>query len=276
MGLRINTNVSSLNAQRSLSRATEALNTSFRRLSTGQRVATAADDAAGLAISERLRARVRSTEQAARNAQDGISLVQTAEGAMQESNSMLIRMRELAVQANNGTMSTADRDTLNAEFAALITEIDRVASATNFNTISLLDGTVASLTLQVGADTTAGVDTLNVSMTSATALALGINALNIGATGNASAAIAAIDTAINSVSQGRGNLGAVQNRLQGLISNLQVSVENLSAAESRIRDVDVAAETANLTKNSIIQQAAISVLAQANTQPQSALALLQG
>lgn len=276
MGLRINTNVSSLNAQRSLSRATEALNTSFRRLSTGQRVATAADDAAGLAISERLRARIRSTEQASRNAQDGISLVQTAEGAMQESNSMLIRMRELAVQANNGTMSTADRDTLNAEFGALITEIDRVASATNFNTINLLDGTVASLSLQVGADTTAGVDTLNVSMTSATAVALGINALNIGATGDASAAIATIDTAINNISQGRGNLGAVQNRLQGLISNLQVSVENLSAAESRIRDVDVAAETAALTKNSIIQQAAISVLAQANTQPQSALALLQG
>lgn len=276
MGLRINTNVSSLNAQRSLSRATEALNTSFRRLSTGQRVATAADDAAGLAISERLRARVRSTEQASRNAQDGISLVQTAEGAMQESNSMLIRMRELAVQANNGTMSATDRDTLQAEFSALITEIDRVASATNFNTISLLDGTVASLTLQVGADTAAGVDTLNVSMTSATALALGINALNIGAAGSPSTAIAAIDTAINSVSQGRGNLGAVQNRLQGLISNLQVSVENLSAAESRIRDVDVAAETAQLTKNSIIQQAAISVLAQANTQPQSALALLQG
>jgi flagellin len=276
MGLRINTNVSSLNAQRSLSRATEALNTSFRRLSTGQRVATAADDAAGLAISERLRARIRSTEQASRNAQDGISLVQTAEGAMQESNSMLVRMRELAVQANNGTMSTADRDTLNAEFNALITEIDRVAAATNFNTINLLDGTVASLTLQVGADTTAGVDTLNVSMTSATAVALGINALNIGSTGDASAAIAAIDTAINNISQGRGSLGAVQNRLQGLIANLQVSVENLSAAESRIRDVDVAAETAALTKHSIIQQAAISVLAQANTQPQSALALLQG
>lgn len=276
MGLRINTNVSSLNAQRSLSRATEALNTSFRRLSTGQRVATAADDAAGLAISERLRARIRSTEQASRNAQDGISLVQTAEGAMQESNSMLIRMRELAVQANNGTMSVADRDTLQAEFAALVQEIDRVASATNFNTINLLDGSVASLTLQVGADTTAGVDTLTVSLTSVSTTTLGLTALNIGSTGSSSVAIAAIDTAINSVSQGRGNLGAVQNRLLGLISNLGVSVENLSAAESRIRDVDVAAETAALTKNTIIQQAAISILAQANSQPQSALALLQG
>ena len=276
MGLRINTNVSSLNAQRSLSRATEALNTSFRRLSTGQRVATAADDAAGLAISERLRARIRSTEQASRNAQDGISLVQTAEGAMQESNSMLIRMRELAVQANNGTMSVADRDTLQAEFAALVQEIDRVASATNFNTINLLDGSVASLTLQVGADTTAGVDTLTVSLTSVSTTTLGLTALNIGSTGSSSVAIAAIDTAINSVSQGRGNLGAVQNRLLGLISNLGVSVENLSAAESRIRDVDVAAETAALTRNTIIQQAAISILAQANSQPQSALALLQG
>lgn len=276
MGLRINTNVSSLNAQRSLSRATEALNTSFRRLSTGQRVATASDDAAGLAISERLRARIRSTEQASRNAQDGISLVQTAEGAMQESNSMLIRMRELAVQANNGTMSVADRDTLQAEFAALVQEIDRVASATNFNTINLLDGSVASLTLQVGADTTAGIDTLTVSLTSITTTTLGITALDIGSTGSATSAIAAIDSAINSVSQGRGNLGAVQNRLLGLISNLGVSVENLSAAESRIRDVDVAAETAALTKNTIIQQAAISILAQANSQPQSALALLQG
>ncbi len=276
MGLRINTNVSSLNAQRSLSRATEALNTSFRRLSTGQRVATAADDAAGLAISERLRARIRSTEQASRNAQDGISLVQTAEGAMQESNSMLIRMRELAVQANNGTMSVADRDTLQAEFAALIQEIDRVASATNFNTINLLDGSVASLTLQVGADTTAGIDTLTVSLTSISTTTLGITALDIGSTGSATSAIAAIDSAINSVSQGRGNLGAVQNRLLGLISNLGVSVENLSAAESRIRDVDVAAETAALTRNTIIQQAAISILAQANSQPQSALALLQG
>ncbi|MSR75667.1 MAG: flagellin FliC [Planctomycetes bacterium] len=276
MGLRINTNVSSLNAQRSLSRATDALNTSFRRLSTGQRIATAADDAAGLAISERLRARIRSTEQASRNAQDGISLVQTAEGAMQESNSMLIRMRELAVQANTGTMSAADRDTLQAEFTALVQEIDRVASATNFNTINLLDGSVSSLTLQVGADTTAGVDTLNVSLTSTTAATLGLTALSIGSTGSATTAITAIDTAINSISQGRGNLGAVQNRLLGLISNLGVSVENLSAAESRIRDVDIAAETAALTRNTIIQQAAISVLAQANTQPQSALALLRG
>lgn len=276
MGLRVNTNVSSLTAQRSLSKATGDLNRNFSRLSTGLRIANAADDAAGLAISERLRARIRSIDQAARNAQDGISLVQTAEGAMQEVNSILVRMRELAVQASNGTTSGADKDTLNDEFQALIQEVDRTASQTNFNTIQLLDGSVANLTLQVGADTVANVDTLNVSLVDIRASALTIGTLDIGSTGNQSTAINNLDAAIDAVSQGRGDLGAIQNRLGGLISTLQVSSENLSAAESRIRDVDVAAESAMLTKNTILQQAAISVLAQANVQPQAALSLLQG
>lgn len=276
MGLRINTNISSLNAQHSLARATEALSSSFRRLSTGNRIAVAADDAAGLAISERLRARIRSTDQAARNSQDGISLVQTAEGALQEVNGVLIRMRELSIQSANGTTSPADRDTLNEEFQALIEEVDRIANATSFNTIKLLDASTASVRFQVGADNVQGIDTLDVSLAAVRASDLSISALSIGSTGDTSLAIAQLDAAIDIVSQARGDFGAVQNRLGGLIFTLQVASENLSAAESRIRDVDVAAETARLTKHTILQQAAISVLAQANVQPQSALALLQG
>jgi len=280
MGLRVNTNIASLTAQRSLSRATGDLNSNFRRLSTGLRISTAADDAAGLAISERLRARIRSLDQASRNAQDGISLVQTAEGSLDEINSMLVRMRELAVQAANGTTAAADQDALNAEFQALVSEIDRTSSQADFNTIKLLDGTAAGpITLQVGAGTTAGTDTLDIAMmdaTTATLFASAGAALDIGSTGNQSLAITTLDTAINSVSSMRGDLGAAQNRLDSVISMLQVSSENLSAAESRIRDVDVASESAMLTKNTILQQAAISVLAQANVQPQAALALLQG
>lgn len=276
MGLRVNTNIASLTAQRSLAKATGDLSGNFRRLSTGMRIATAADDAAGLAISERLRARIRSLDQAGRNAQDGISLVQTAEGAMQEVNSILVRMRELAIQASNGTTSAADKDTLNSEFQALIEEIDRTASATNFNGVQLLDGSVAALTLQVGAGTVANVDTLDVSLIDIRASTLTISTLDIGSSGSQTTAIQNLDAAIDAVSQARGDFGAVQNRLGGVISSLQVTSENLSAAESRIRDVDVAAESAMLTKNTILQQAAISVLAQANMQPQAALALLQG
>jgi flagellin len=275
MGLRINTNIASLNAQHSLARATESLSTSFRRLSTGTRIAVAADDAAGLAISERLRARIRSTDQASRNAQDGVSLVQAAEGALGEVNSILVRMRELAIQASNGTVSNADKDTLNEEFQALIQEVDRISGATSFNTIQLLDGSTSNITLQVGADTVQSVDTLDITLTSVSSTDLTLSALSIDSVGDPSAAIAAIDLAIDAVSQARGDLGAVQNRLTGLVFTLQGASENLSAAESRIRDVDVASETAMLTKNTILQQAAISVLAQANTQPQSALALLQ-
>lgn len=275
MGLRINTNISSLNAQHSLARATESLSSSFRRLSTGSRIAVAADDAAGLAISERLRARIRSTDQAARNAQDGISLVQTAEGALQEINSVLVRMRELGIQSANGTTSLADKQTLDQEFQALYDEVGRISTATSFNTIKLLDGSTPSLTLHVGADTVAGIDTLNVTLTAVGQSNLTLTGLDITSASNAKLSIDAIDLAIDAVSQSRGDLGAIQNRLTGLIFTLQVASENLSAAESRIRDVDVASETAALTKHTILQQAAISVLAQANVQPQSALSLLQ-
>lgn len=277
MGLRINTNVMSLNAQRNLMRATHDLQKSFRRLSTGRRVATAADDAAGLAISERLRNRIRSTDQAVRNAQDGISMSQTAEGALSEINTILVRMRQLTIQAKNGTTSPADKDTLNDEFQALVAEVDRIANTTEFNTIKLLDGTQASVELQVGADATTN-DILTLNLNNMTSTALSIDALDISGTGTPdyTTAINNIDAAVDMVSQTRGDLGASLNRMDSVISNLQNQSENLSAANSRIVDVDVAAETANLTKSSILQQAAISVLAQANIQPQAALSLLQG
>ena len=275
MGLRVNTNVASINAQRNLSAITERLAGNFRRLSTGLRIATAADDAAGLAISERLRAQIRSLDQAKRNSNDGISLVQTAEGALNETNSILTRLRELAIQASNGTVSGVDRDTLNEEFTALIEEINRIALATEFNGISLLDGSSTSVSFQVGIGTNAAVDQIQVALDPALSTSLSLSSLDIGSTGNTSQAIAQVDAAINTVSALRGRLGAIQNRLSSTINNLSVQAENLSAAESRIRDVDVAYETAQLTRNSILQQAAVSILAQANAQPLSALPLLE-
>ena len=275
MGLRVNSNIASLNAQRSLSQTTDKLQANFRRLSTGLRISTASDDAAGLAISERFRGQIRSTSQAIRNAQDGISLTQTGEGALNEVSSILIRMRELAIQSSNGTVSGADRSTLNEEFGDLIEEIDRIAKSTTFNGVSLLDGTGSTITFQVGVGTTSGVDTIQLSTSDTLASTLGLSSLDIGSTGQPTIAIATLDLAINSVSRVRGEFGAAQNRLTTTIANLQIQSENLSAAESRIRDVDVAVETAALTRNSILQQAAISILSQANTQPQAALQLLQ-
>ncbi len=276
MGLRVNSNIASMNAQRSLSTTTERLQANYRRLSTGLRISTAADDAAGLAISERFRAQIRSTNQAIRNAQDGISLTQTGEGALNEVSSILIRMRELAMQAANGTVSAADRNTLNQEFADLLNEIDRIARSTTFNGVNLLDGTGSTITFQVGTGLAAGIDTIQLSTSDTLSSTLGMATLDIGSGGNTSLAISRVDNAINAVSRVRGQFGAVQNRLTATIQNLQIQAENLSAAESRIRDVDVAVETSALTRNSILQQAAISILSQANVQPQAALQLLQG
>ncbi len=275
MGLRVNTNIASLNAQRALARTTERLQSNFRRLSTGLRIATAADDAAGLAISERFRAQVRSTEQAIRNAQDGISLTQTGEGALNEVSSILIRLRELAVQANNATVSGQDRNTLNQEFRDLINEVDRIARSTTFNSVNLLDGSGSTLVFQVGIGTTIGIDTILLTLSNTLSSTLGLVSIDVGATGSPTSAITAIDSAINTVARVRGSFGAVQNRLNATVQNLRIQSENLSAAESRVRDVDVAAETAELTRNSILQQAAIAVLSQANVQPQIALQLLQ-
>jgi flagellin len=274
MGLSINTNTASQNIQSNLAKVQNLLAASFRKLSTGLRISTAADDAAGLAISERLRAQIRSLDQAKRNANDGISLAQTGEGALEEVNNILVRLRELSVQASNGTVSGQDRDTLQEEFDSLRSEIDRIAQSTEFNGIHLLDGSQASVTFHVGSGTGGAANQITVSLDPTLATSLSIDSLDIGSTGDPSAAIAGIDTAINTVSSLRGRLGATQNRLQSTVNNLSVQVESLSAANSRIRDVDVAYETANLTRNSILQQASIAVLAQANALPQSALALL--
>lgn len=274
MGLRVNTNSASINAQRNLSRITEKLGGNFRRLSTGLRISSAADDAAGLAISERLRSQIGSMDQAKRNANDGISLVQTAEGALNEVSSILTRLRELAIQSSNGSVSDQDKTTLDEEFQSLINEINRIGRSTEFNGIKLLDGSASSVSFHVGFGTTTGIDTLSVSLSAALSTSLALNALDISSSGSTTTAITSIDSAINSISSLRGSLGAVQNRLGSTINNLAITSENLSSAESRIRDVDVAYETAQLTRNSILQQASISVLAQANALPQSALRLL--
>ena len=274
MGLRVNTNSASNNAQRNLSTVTDRLSTNYRRLSTGLRISTASDDAAGLAISERLRSQIRSLDQAKRNANDGISLVQTAEGALNEVSSILTRLRELSIQSSNGSVSGQDKDTLNEEFKSLVSEVNRIGRSTEFSGIKLLDGSASAVSFQVGFGTTSGIDTLSVSLSAALSTSLSLNSLDIGSAGATTTAITNIDAAINTVSALRGSLGAAQNRLGSTINNLAITVENLSAAESRIRDVDVAYETAQLTRNNILQQASISVLSQANSQPQSALRLL--
>jgi len=276
MGLRVNTNVASINAQRNTAQVTTRLARNYQRLSTGLRIATAADDAAGLAISERLRSQVRSLSQAARNANDGISLVQVGEGALNEVSNILVRLRELAIQSANGATSPADKNTIKDEFDSLVNEINRIAQSTEFNGIKLLDGSASTVMFQVGINTTANVDQLNVTLTPALTTSLGLSSVDVGSGGNTSFAISMIDGAVNAVSQLRGRFGSLQNRLQSTIANLGVTSESLSAAESRIRDVDVAFETAELTRNNIMQQASISVLAQANAQPQAALQLLQG
>lgn len=274
MALRINHNQESLAAQRSLAKADQALSGNFRRLATGLRIADAADDAAGLALSERLRAQIRSLDQARRNASDGISLVQTAEGSLAEANTILVRLRELTVQAANGTVSDQDKATLNAEFQSLVSELDRIGRSTSFNGIHLLDGSASQVSFQVDLGTTPGVDTIAVALSPTLSTSLGIDALNIGSAGNTSAALTNLDAAIDAISSLRGRLGAAQNRLDSTISNLSSRGENLSAAESRIRDVDVAWESALLAKNKILRQASISILTQANTLPNSALSLI--
>jgi flagellin len=273
MGLRVNTNVFSLTAQRNLANVSDRLQGNFARLSSGLRIATAADDAAGLGVSERMRAQIRSLDQAGRNSSDGISLVQTAEGALTELNANLVRMRELSIQAANGTLNSGDRAVLDVEFQSLIAEIGRVSAQTDFNGINLLDASTATITLQVG---TESGETIDITMEDMTEGALGLSGgtFDLSSVSNATGALSVIDTAIDTVSTFRGSLGAVQNRLTSTVRSIQSTRENLAGAESRIRDVDVARETADLTRNTILQQAAVSVLAQANVQPQLALSLL--
>lgn len=275
MGLRINTNIASLNAQKNLDGVSERLQGNYQRLSSGLRITKAADDAAGLGLSEKLRAKIKSYEQSGRNAQDGISFVQTAEGALGEVGNLLNRIRELAVQSANGTLGDDERTTIDNEVQSLVSEIDRIADTTEFNGVSLLNGSNTSASIQVGinADQTISVNLDDADVQSST---LGIDSISTETVDDANDTIDAIDDAIALVSTGRGTLGAAQNRLQSAFTSIQVARENLSASESRIRDVDFASETADLTRNSILQQAATSVLQQANTQPQIALSLLRG
>ncbi len=264
----INTNVMSLNAQRNLTSSQNDLATSIQRLSSGLRINSARDDAAGLAIADRMTAQIRGLNQAVRNANDGISLAQTAEGAMQEVTNNLQRIRELAVQAANGTNSTSDLDALQAEVTQRLAEVDDIANNTEFNGQTLLDGTY-TFTFQVGAN---GGQTLDITTTAMDTATLAVAGVDVSV--DPAGAITAVDAALDVVNGDRADLGAVQNRLESKIASLQTTSENLSAARSRIRDADFAAETAALTRAQILQQAGTAMLAQANTAPQSVLSLL--
>jgi flagellin len=280
VGFSIVTNVASLNAQRQLQATSRALTMNIGRLSSGLRINAASDDAAGLAISEKLRSQIRSMAQAERNANDGVSMLQTAEGALNETSAILTRMRELAIQAANGTLGTQERGFLQTELVQLRSEVDRIANVTEFNGITLLNGSAGQTTFQVGINSgpdftiSISIDDMNVS---ALGFGLGSAVTNLSVTTDtrALAALRILDEAISDVSEGRADMGAVQNRLQITSANLASQRENLSAANSRIRDVDVAEETSALTRNNILMQAGVSVLSQANQVPALALSLLE-
>jgi flagellin len=275
MSLRINTNTAAMNAHRQLTINDEGLNKSLNRLASGLRINGAADDAAGLAISQKMQGQVAGLNQASRNAQDGISMLQTAEGGLSETQNILQRMRELAVQGANDTLTTADRANISDELNALSSEIDRIASNTEYNTKSLLSGGLASgVTFQVGAN--AG-QTVNVTVGTATASALtvGSTSISVDSAANASTTIGNIDSAIAAVSNSRSKLGASINRLQHTITNLGVQAENIDAARSRVADLDMAKEVVNLSKSQILSQSSTAMLAQANSSSQSVLGLLR-
>ena len=324
MALTINTNVASLNAQRNLGTSQSSLNKSMQRLSSGLRINSAKDDAAGLAISSRMTSQIRGINQSVRNANDGISLAQTAEGAMGEITNILQRMRELTIQSANDSNSASDRESLQEEVSSLISEIDRIAATTEFNETKVLNGAGTTLNFQVGARGTTN-DQISISLSSlnmvAASAGLGVDAVNIGSTFNAAgsttavnltsavnvawstlsagtggtfasttvtgasttaagggmttaSALTALDDAIGKVDSARGTMGAVQNRFESTIANLSNIAENVTAARSRIMDADIAAETSAMTKYNILQQAGVSILAQANQSPQLALSLL--
>jgi len=270
MGLRINTNVPAINASRTLARSTNALNRSLERLSSGLRINRAADDAAGLAIAEGFNSVVRGTQVAQRNVQDGISLVQTAEGALSETTNILQRIRELAVQAANGTQSTSNRQALDAEVRQLLAQIDDIAQDTEFNGITVLSS-AQTVTLQSGSDVG---QTLTINVTGAQTRDIGVSAVSVSTAVLATSAINTIDIAIRSVSSLRSTFGAFQNRLEFTVSTLAIQEENAAASESAIRDADIASETIAFTRNQILVSAGTSVLAQANVIPQTALTLL--
>ena len=267
----VQTNVSSLSAQRNLNRTQGNLMSNIAKLSSGFRINKAADDAAGLAISEEMKADIRSLSQAKRNAADATSLLQTYEGGLEDITGMLERMRELAVQSSTGTITDTQRDYIQVEITALSSEITAIAGQTDFNGLNLLTTSV-SADIQIGLD--AG-DTLTLSMsTGMTASALGVSLLGVSTQATAAAALATIDTALGRVSTRRAGVGALENRLDVISNNLSIRHENLSAANSRIRDTDIASEMASLTRNQILSQAGSAMLAQANASPQVALSLL--
>ena len=272
MPLRITNNISSLNAQRHIGKSQQGLSRALERLSSGLRINKAGDDAAGLAISEKLRANIRAMNQASRNASDGIALIHVGEGAMEEISNMMVRMKELAEQSCTGTLSNVERGYLDSEYQQLRSEITRIAESTKFNDTFLLNGTM-DINIQIGLSDNLDNDIMNISISGIGATSLGL-ASSISTVTNAQVALTSSTSAISSISTRRAGLGALQNRLESVVSHIDTVVENLTGAESRIRDVDIAAETANLTKFNILVQAGVSVLAQANQSPQVALTLL--
>jgi len=276
MPLLINTNQSSLSVQKSLTRANSATQMSVGKLSSGSRINSSADDAAGLAVSEGLRAQTRGFQQAVSNANQGVAMLQTADSALQTVSDTLVRMRELAVQSASDGLTDTERAHVNSEFSALADEIDRVSNVTEYNGQNLLDGTAGTagtLTFQVGTRNSAN-DRITIAMADTDATALGVNASAVDTLTNAQTAIDDIDSALETLNSRRAGLGATMNQLGKAIENLSTTVENLSVADGNIRDVDVARESANLSRNQVIQQAAVAMLAQANTSPQLALRLL--
>ena len=273
MGLSINQNIAAVNSYRNLSNTQNDLSKSLEKLSSGFRINRAADDAAGLAISEGLRSQVGGLKVAARNAQDGISVVQTAEGAMTEVHAILQRQRDLGVQAGNDSNNAAARTNIKAESDSLSEELTRIADSTNFNGKDLLKG--GTMTFQVGAGSATATNQIEVALADISTLGASIGALTFDTAANAAASVAAIDTAIGEVSTARAGLGSVQNRFEHTIKNINVAVENLSASESRIRDTDMASEMVSFTRAQILSQAGTSMLAQANQIPQGVLSLLR-
>ena len=277
MGLRIYNNVEAQNAHRQLQATNGKLSDTMERLSSGLRINRAADDAAGLAVSEEMRTQIRGMKVASRNALDGVSLVQVADGALSGVNEALQRVRDLAVQAANGTLTDLQRGNLDQEVQSIIAEMARVASDTEFNGVKILSGSVATagsaITLQVGAN---GSQVIAFTVATMTASDLGISGIAVSTAASATAAIASIDAAIRSVNSQRASMGAIQNRLEQTINRLELTSENLQAAESRIRDADMASEMIDYTRNQILQQSGTAMLAQANQAPQSILQLLQG
>ena len=284
MAIRIFNNTASVNAQRNLDINSSRLSKSIERISSGIRINKGSDDAAGLAISEGLRSDIRALRQATRNANDGMSLVNVAEGALNEQSGILIRLRELASQAATGTVGSTERASIQLEFSALRQELTRIANTTEFNGIGLIDGSLASSVastshtlIQIGIDNTANsrLDLNNtLALAAVTAEKLGLNVLSVSASAEALTALASIESAIASVTASRGKVGAIQNRLQRSVSSLSISTENLQAAESAIRDADIAHEIAELTRNQILVQTSTAMVGQSNLIPQSVLQLL--